>query len=163
MKIKVVTDSSTSYIVEANKGVYLAPHFRLVELANNKGDPSQPQWIDSPQSRLFVVMLEAFRQWYDLPMTINSGYRQSAFNRSVGGDPRSAHVIACAADWGIKGHTEAQRKHVRDKWQAICRQYNVVGAINYYTGGYHLEAFSDKCYGNKGFVVRDYRGTKRDW
>ena len=162
MKIKVVTDSNTSYIVEGNKDSFLAPNFRLAELANNFGEKSLPQWLDSPESRAFVVMLQEMRTWMQLPMVISSCYRQPAFNAKVGGDRRSAHLHACAADWHVK-HSDTQREHVRDKWRKICEARGIIGAINYYTGGYHLEAYSDKWYGNRGFVVRDYRGTKRDW
>ena len=162
MKIKVTTDTSTTYMVTAEKNVPLAPHFKLAELANNMGDPSIQQWVDTPESRLFVVMLEEFRQWYDLPMVITSCYRQPAWNARVGGDKRSAHLHACAADWHVK-HTDQQRENVRRKWQKICTDHGVIGAINYYSGGYHLEAFSDRWYNAKSFTLRDYRGTRKDW
>lgn len=162
MKVKVITDSRTEYTCEVAKTVKLAPNFKLGELANNAGDPSKPQWEDSPESRIFVVMLQEMRTWMELPMVISSCYRQFAYNKKVGGDRRSAHLHACAADWHIM-HNETQRAHVRDKWRSICESRGIIGAINYYTHGYHLEAFSNKWYGNKQFVVRDYRGTKSDW
>ena len=162
MKVKVITDSRTTYTAEVVKTAYLAPNCQLAELANNLGDKSLPQWIDSPESRTFVTMLQEMRTWMEQPMAIYSCYRQPAFNAKVGGDRRSAHLHACAADWHIR-HTQTQREHVRDKWWKICESRGIIGAINYYTGGYHLEAYSDKWYGNKGFVVRDYRGTKQDW
>lgn len=162
MKIKVITDTRTEYFATVEKNVQLSPNFKLAELANNLGDPSLPQWIDSPESRIFVQMLQELRAWMEKPMVISSCYRQVAYNIKVGGDRRSAHLHACAADWHIK-HTEVQRDHVRDKWKKICEAHNVIGAINYYSGGYHLEAFSNKWYGNKSFVVRDYRGSRKDW
>lgn len=162
MKVKVITDSRTTYTAEVAKNAYLAPNFQLAELANNMGDKSLPQWVDSPESRTFVTMLQEMRTWMEQTMAIYSCYRQPAFNARVGGDKRSAHLHACAADWHIK-HTQTQREHVRDKWRQICERRGIIGAINFYTGGYHLEAYSDKWYGNKGFVIRDYRGTKKDW
>lgn len=162
MKVKVITDSKTEYLATVERNAPLAPNFRLAELANNSGDPSLPQWIDSPESRTFVVMLQELRSWMEKPMAIYSCYRQFAFNARVGGDKRSAHLHACAADWHIK-HTDVQRQHVRDKWKKMCESRGIIGAINYYTGGYHLEIYSDRWYGNKAFVVRDYRGTKKDW
>lgn len=162
MRIKVITDTRTTYTSEVAKSVYLAPDFKLEELANNKGDDSLPKWIDSPESRLFVVMLQELRTWYAKPIVINSCYRQPAYNAKVGGDARSAHLMACAADWHVK-HSNLQRNNVAQKWKALCSAHGVIGAINYYSSGYHLEAYSDKWYGNKGFVIRDYRGTKRDW
>lgn len=162
MLVKVITDSRTTYTCEVAKTVYLAPNFRLAELANNLGDKDKPQWEDSPESRVFVVMLQELRTWMEKPMVISSCYRQPAWNARVGGDKRSAHLHACAADWHI-AHTQTQRDHVSAKWRQICETHGVIGAINFYSGGYHLEAYSDKWYGNKGFAIRDYRGTKRDW
>lgn len=162
MLVKVITDSRTTYTCEVAKTVYLAPNFRLAELANNLGDKTKPQWEDSPESRVFVVMLQELRTWMEKPMVISSCYRQPAWNARVGGDKRSAHLHACAADWHI-AHTQTQRDHVSAKWRQICESHGVIGAINYYTGGYHLEAYSDRWYGSKGFAIRDYRGTKRDW
>jgi len=138
-------------------------NFTLKELANNKGNPSQPQFIIDKNVDLFLDMLQEFRNWYAKSMTINSCYRQAAYNKSVGGDSKSAHLHACAVDWAIKGHTQSQRTNVRNKWAEICATHGVVGSINFYTQGYHLEAFSDKWYGQKAFTVRDYRGTKNDW
>lgn len=162
MLVKVITDSRTTYTCEVAKTVYLAPNFRLAELANNLGDKTKPQWEDSPESRVFVVMLQELRTWMEKPMVISSCYRQVAYNARVGGDRRSAHLHACAADWHI-AHTQTQRDHVSAKWRQICESHGVIGAINYYTGGYHLEAYSDRWYGSKGFAIRDYRGTKKDW
>lgn len=162
MKVKVITDSRTTYTAEVAKNAYLAPNFQLAELANNMGDKTLPQWVDSPESRTFVTMLQEMRTWMEQPMAIYSCYRQPAFNARVGGDRRSAHLYGAAADWHIK-HTDVQREHVRDKWRQICEKRRIIGAINFYSGGYHLEAFSDRWYGAKGFTVRDYRGTKKDW
>lgn len=162
MRVKVITDSRTTYTSEVAKTVFLAPNFKLEELANNKGDDSLPKWIDSPESRIFVVMLQELRTWYGKAIVIDSCYRQPAYNAKVGGDSRSAHLMACAADWHVK-HTNAMRTNVANRWRQICQAHGIIGAINYYTNGYHLEAYSDQCYGNKGFQIRDYRGTKKDW
>lgn len=162
MKIRVLTDTGTEYMATVDKTVKLTPHFKLEELANNKGKTSLPMWEDSPQSRLFLVMLEEFRNWYGAPISPSSGYRQPEWNKKVGGDSHSAHLIGCAVDWPVK-HNDSQRFNVKTKWHKICVDHGVVGAINLYTSGYHLEAFSDICYNAKAFVVRDYRGTKKDW
>lgn len=162
MRIKVVTDTGTDYMATVDKNVKLSPHFRLYELANNKGKTSLPMYEDSPESRLFVVMLEEFRQWYNAPIVPSSGYRQEEYNKKVGGDPRSAHKHACAVDWPIK-HTEAQRDRIIEAWARILSAHGIVGAINLYTAGYHLEAYSDMWYGDMTFEIRDYRGTAKDW
>ena len=162
MKVRVITESGTSYNVTAEKNVPLSPHFKLYELANNKGKANLPQWEDSPESRKFVYCLEQFRLWYKKPMVIESGYRQPDYNKKVGGDSRSAHLIGCAADWHVK-HTEPERNSIALMWRSILESNGIIGAINFYTHGYHLEAFSDKIYGTRTFQIRDYRGTKKDW
>jgi len=138
-------------------------NFRLSELANNQGNAALPQFIIDKDVDVFLDMLQEFRNWYAKSMQINSCFRQEAFNKSVGGDPKSAHLHACAVDWAIKGHNETQRSNVRNKWADIAKAHNVIASINYYSNGYHLEAFSDKWYGQKEFAVRDYRNRKGDW
>ena len=162
MRIKVETDTGTEYLATVDKNVKLTPHFTLTELANNKGKTTLPMWIDSPESRIFLIMLEEFRVWLGAPINPTSGYRQSECNKTVGGDTRSAHLIACACDFKAK-HSEYERDRVIEKWEKICLAHGIVGAINLYSSGYHLEAYSDLCYGSKYFAVRDYRGTKKDW
>lgn len=141
----------------------LRKNFSLTELANNKGDKSIPQFIIDRYVDEFLDMLQEFRQWYAKPMTINSCYRQEKFNASVGGDSNSAHLHACAVDWWIPNHNQTQRTNVQNKWASICLSHHVIGAINFYTNGYHLEAYSDKWYNQKAFAARNYIGKKGDW
>lgn len=138
-------------------------NFKLKELANNMGNELKPQFIIDEYVDKFLDMLQEFRKWYNKPMQINSCYRQPEFNKKVGGDSKSAHLHACAVDWQVKGHTELQRGNVRKKWEELCKKHKVIGSINLYSSGYHLEAFSDKWYSQKEFAVRDYRGKKGDW
>ena len=146
-----------------DKESYVRKHFQVKELANLSGDKSLPMLSYTDYSNEFYDMLEEFRCWFNKPMKISSNYRQVAFNSKVGGDKRSAHLYGCAVDWVIEGHTKEQRQNVTAKWEAICKAHNVIGAINYYSKGYHLEAFSDQWYGNKVFKIRDYIGTSNDW
>jgi len=157
MKVKIY-----GHIYELNEQ-RIRDNFSLKELANNMGDALKPQFIIDEQVDTFLDMLQEFRKWYNKPMVITSCYRQPEFNKKVGGDSKSAHLHACAVDWQVKGHKETQRTNVKNKWAEICKAHKVIGALNYYTNGYHLEAFSDKWYGQKEFAVRDYRGKSGDW
>jgi uncharacterized protein YcbK (DUF882 family) len=47
--------------------------------------------------------LEAVRQFYGLPVTVNSGCRCAAHNQRVGGSPNSQHLLGRAADIAVKG------------------------------------------------------------
>jgi len=142
----------------------LCEHFTLKELANNQGNPAIPQYILDTRVERFLSMLEEFRQWFNKPMNINGSYRQPAFNaKTKGADPASAHTHACAVDWGISGHSDVQRNNVKLKWHELCKKYGTIGAVNFYTNGYHLEAYSDIWYGSTSNQVRDYRKTPSDW
>lgn len=141
----------------------IAKNFKLKELANTLGDSSKPQYVITPQTVTFMKCLQDFRDTYNKSMTITSCYRQPAFNKKVGGDPSSAHLIGCAVDWKTGKQSSSQRANVASMWKDICTKNGIVGAINYYTNGYHLEMFSDICYGSKSFKIRDYRGRTGDW
>lgn len=141
----------------------IRPHFALKELANNKGDATKPQFIIDEKVDLFLDMIEEFRKWFNKPMNISSMFRQESFNASVGGDKNSAHLHGCALDWWMPGHTSEQRRNVTAKWEQLCKKYKVVGSLNYYSSGYHLEIYSDLWYGQEQFQIRDYRGKKGDW
>jgi len=163
MKVQITTKAGSSFIVDMAVTNKIAPHFTLKELANNKGSASKPQYIIDDYTQRFMDMIEQLRSWYGKSMTVNSCYRQKEYNASVGGDSRSAHLHGCAIDWGIKGQTNEQRQKVAAKWEGILKANGVIGSINYYTNGYHLEAFSDEWFGQKSFQIRDYRGKKGDW
>jgi len=141
----------------------LRDNFSLKELANNQGDPLKPQFIIDAKVDLFLDMIQEFRKWYNKPMVVNSMFRQESFNKKCGGDPKSAHIHGCALDWWMPGHTNEQRRNVTAKWEQLCKKYKVIGAINYYSSGYHLEIYSDLWYGQKQFQVREYRGKTGDW
>jgi uncharacterized protein YcbK (DUF882 family) len=47
--------------------------------------------------------LEAVRQFYGLPVTINSACRCAKYNAKIGGSPKSQHLIGRAADITVRG------------------------------------------------------------
>ncbi len=133
----------------------IRPHFALSELANTKTS-EKVQFCYNAEVASFLDMIEEFRRWFNLPMTVNSCFRAPKFNASVGGDAKSLHLQARALDWGIRGHTEQQRKNVTEKWRELCLKYGKVGGINYYDWGYHLDDHEDY-FSHHTFQVRDYR------
>ncbi len=50
-----------------------------------------------------IGMLEEIRRHFGKPVTINSGARCLAYNRSIGSKDRSQHVLARAADIVVEG------------------------------------------------------------
>lgn len=155
MKVKILTEGY--YIIaDWNLSFHLTPHFTLGELANNSGDSTQPQYIFSKYSAKFNEVLEYFRVVkYKKPINVNSCYRQPAYNKAIGGDSKSAHLMACALDFSVNGKTQGDM--IARLWKESCEYFGIIGAINLYDTYVHLEAFSDICYGNKIFKIRDKR------
>ena len=155
MKVKILTEGY--YTIDYwNTSFHLTPHFTLGELANNAGDSSQPQYVFSKYSARFNEVLEYFRTVkYGKAIAVNSCYRQPDYNKSIGGDSNSAHLMACALDFNANGKTQGDA--IAQMWKESCENFGIIGAINLYDGYIHIEAFSDVCYGNKSFVIRDKR------
>lgn len=147
--------------VEVDKSTHLTKNFTFEELANNQSK-DDVKCIYNKDIQLFAEMLQELRNWYNKPIKINSWYRTKSFNNSLkGASKNSLHLRGFAADWGVK-HNQAQHTNVQNKWADICKAYGVIGGINHYTGGYHL-SIHEELFGNKAFIVRDYRGTSKDW
>lgn len=153
MKVLLKNKGGGSVIVNMDKNTQLWPHFKLWEVANNKGDTKDYQFILSPETDDFMLMIEQLRSWWNKPMTCNSCFRQVQYNKAVGGDPKSLHLQARAFDWGVN-LTYQQRVAVCRQWSEICRRSGRTGGINFYTWGVHLDDHEDY-YGYKQFVIRD--------
>lgn len=85
----------------------LSKNFTLEELTNA---PEIFKNIPTPEivnnlSALAVEVLQPLRDYFNLPITSHSGYRNPAYNESVGGDPNSEHLYGFADDISIKGKT----------------------------------------------------------
>jgi len=80
----------------------LSAHFSKSEFACKCGCG-----FDTPDP-LLIVGLEALRSAIGRSITISSGCRCSAHNKSVGGASRSLHVAAKAADIKARGMTSRQ-------------------------------------------------------
>ncbi len=140
MKISIFTDTE-AVIAEADRNVKLSDNFRLFELANNAGDPNQPMYLFSRASNKHVEALQDFREILSRPVNVNSGYRQSGYNKKIGGDVNSAHLIGCATD--IQLITGLKKVNYIDAWFAALRAAGInQGAINVYSNYYHLESYS---------------------
>lgn len=153
MKVLIKNKAGYAVTVNMDKNTRLYPHFRLFELANNEGNNKLPQMLLTPENDDFMMLIEAFRSWWGKPMTCNSCYRQSGYNRTVGGASNSLHLDALAFDWGVQ-LTYAQRVAVYQQWYYITTRAGKVGGINFYPWGCHLDA-SENRFGHKSFVIRD--------
>ena len=75
----------------------LAPGFKVREFRCRDG--SDVVMIDES----LVVLLQCIREHFGKPVTITSGYRTAAHNKSVGGAKSSQHLLGRAADFYVEG------------------------------------------------------------
>ena len=136
----------------------ILPNFTFSEIANTSAQETVKLQLDLRAQRIMLPMLQITRDHFG-PMPISSFYRTKTFNASVGGDPKSCHLVAWAFDMPLT-MTEDVCRRWSDWWKVLCRDLDQVGAINLYDNYVHCEIGSDIRYGNKTFVVRDKRGGK---
>ena len=78
-------------------GEQVSPNFRVKEFACSDG--AESVFIDPA----LVEVLQAIRDHFGKPVTVNSAYRTPAKNKAVGGASRSQHLYGTAADITVKG------------------------------------------------------------
>lgn len=153
MKVQMINRSGLSAIVNMDKNTRLYPHFRLFELANNKGNTNIPQMLLSPEQDNLLCCVEELRGWYGKPINCNSNFRQKEYNKSIGGASNSLHLLARAFDAGIE-LSYKQRVAWYETWKSICKRGGFIGGINFYPWGVHLDINEDY-FGHTKFVIRD--------
>lgn len=95
---------------------------------------------------IFVNALQEFRDWYNRPINISSGYRSPLFNTLVGGSVNSSHKVTLAIDFTLpleffKLNLDDKiefYQNVREKWITICRKYNKGCQCNFYDTYIHI-------------------------
>lgn len=78
----------------------LTENFSLEEL--NKHNFDLPQEV-LDNLKMLAVQLEIIRAHFNVPVTINSGYRNLEYNRNIGSKDSSQHVLGTAADIVVEG------------------------------------------------------------
>lgn len=88
------------YSLSGEGRAQLGPHFKVREFACRDG--SDPVFV-APR---LVEVLEAVREHFGAPVTVNSGYRTVSHNAATpNSSPRSQHLYGLAADIEVEGHT----------------------------------------------------------
>lgn len=98
-----------SYIMEADKNVQLARHFKVKEFACKDGSPIV--FIDD----YLYTILDILRHKLGKPVIITSGYRTPAWNAKCGGAKYSYHMRGMAADIRVEGMTAKELAKELDK------------------------------------------------
>ena len=92
---------------------FLSPHFKLSEFTVSRTAEKHgivnipPAEAVENLRRLCENTLEPLREKLGLPIIITSGYRTKALNEIlVHAARRSQHMVGCAADFWVSGHTD---------------------------------------------------------
>lgn len=81
----------------------LTPNFNLSEFESKDGAPMPP---DVKQNIVRLAKaLQVIRDYFNSPVTVNSGYRSPAHNATIKGATHSQHVHGKAADIVVRGRT----------------------------------------------------------
>ena len=81
----------------------MTKHFNIGEFECNDGS-EMPIDVQLNIAEL-AVQLEILRSHFNAPIHINSAYRSLEYNRSIGSNDASQHVLGKAADIVVKGFT----------------------------------------------------------
>ena len=86
-----------------DSGIKLSDNFRLGEFMCKCARCTEVQVDDE-----LVGILQKIRDYFGVPVNINSGYRCAEHNAEVGGDPGSHHMKGMAADIVVEGIEPAE-------------------------------------------------------
>ena len=117
----------------------LAPAFKVREFRCRDG--SDVVMIDES----LVVLLQCIREHFGKPITITSGYRTAAHNKSVGGAKSSQHLLGRAADIQVAGvsveDVAAYAESLMPDWGGVGRYPGKAGRA---TGWVHVDTRANK-------------------
>lgn len=80
-------------------------NFRLSEFLS-------PDTGEAKMDMEVILRLQAVRDHFGKDVIVLSGYRTPAYNRKVGGHPKSLHLNGMAMDWYIKGVSVSEMARV---------------------------------------------------
>tara|TARA_R100001129_G_scaffold186658_1_gene179776 strand:+ start:8090 stop:8524 length:435 start_codon:yes stop_codon:yes gene_type:complete len=86
----------------------LTPNFSLEELtasqiASRRGIDNTPNSVQLSNLRRLATLLQEVRDYFNVPIFINSGFRCKELNQAVNSSSSSQHLLGCAADIRILG------------------------------------------------------------
>jgi uncharacterized protein YcbK (DUF882 family) len=115
-----------------------------------------------------IQRLQSFRNWYNRPMKVVSGYRTEKYNEKIGGSKKSKHIEGIASDIALPddfyGFSKQRRdeflNNVKSKWIELCELDGLGGGIGFYDTFFHIDSRSKGKYKNGFYAFWDLRKNK---
>ncbi|MCT4606632.1 MAG: D-Ala-D-Ala carboxypeptidase family metallohydrolase [Marinisporobacter sp.] len=115
-----------------------------------------------------IQRLQSFRNWYNRPMKVVSGYRTEKYNEKIGGSKKSKHIEGIASDIALpddfyefsKQRRDEFLNNVKSKWIELCELDGLGGGIGFYDTFFHIDSRSKGKYKNGFYAFWDLRKNK---
>lgn len=113
----------------------LTKNFDLAEFACHDGTPV-PDDLKTNVGQL-AANLQVIREFFGAKITVISGYRTPAYNKSIKGADGSMHLAAAAADIVVEGHSASEVQFVLEGLMRIGAIKN--GGLGHYSTFTHYD------------------------
>ena len=113
----------------------LTKNFDSSEFACKDGSATPPEVLKNLKK--VAQNLQVLRDFFGVPITVNSGYRSPAHNKAVGGAKKSQHLLGTAADIVVPGKRPVQVKAAIEKLIGEGKMHN--GGIGLYNTFVHYD------------------------
>ena len=125
------------------KKTKITKNFSLEEFECKDGTQIPEKYLDNVIE--LAHNLQVLRYKVGKPVRVNSAYRPPAYNKSIGGSPKSQHLVAKAADIKVDGMSTHELHFIIE--ELIASGEMKQGGLGLYNGWIHY----------------DIRGTKARW
>jgi len=113
----------------------LTKNFDITEFSCNDGTPVPSEYL--PNVKKLAEQLQILRDELNEPIHINSAYRHKEYNKKIGGEKNSQHLLAKAADITVKSKTPKQLAALIEKM--ISEGKLKFGGMGIYPGFVHVD------------------------
>ncbi len=113
----------------------LTKNFDITEFSCNDGTPVPSEYL--PNVKKLAEQLQILRDELNEPIHINSAYRHKEYNKKIGGEKNSQHLLAKAADITVKSKTPKQLAALIEK--LISEGKLKFGGMGVYPGFVHVD------------------------
>ena len=118
----------------------LTKNFDITEFSCNDGTPVPSEYL--PNVKKLAEQLQILRDELNEPIHINSAYRHKEYNKKIGGEKNSQHLLAKAADITVKSKTPKQLSELIEKM--ISDGKLKFGGMGVYPGFVHVDIRTQK-------------------